>query len=1076
MLNKMKRDPVQLRQCLEAMGKTIQSKQFEMVPPAEVEVQNGRGWWIPLFPVTHPKKKKTRLVFDSSSEYFGVCLNRLLLQGPDQNNRLRGVLTRFREGELGFMADVEAMFHSFYVNPEQRDYLRFYWFKNNDPNDELVQFRARVHIFGNRPSPAIATFALRHAMSQSESSTMEARSFVQRNFYVDDGLGCANTPEEAVAVLGEVKSALSTFGIRLHKIVSSSRRVVESFPTSERAEELSEIDFESSSMHRTLGVSWSVLDDSFVIKTDVPNRPFTKRGVLATVNSVFDPLGMVSPIVLGGRILQRQIIAGGVGGDPELRACEWDDPLPDKYLASWRSWTNGLESLEVLSISRGFRPLGFGPVLHQELHVFSDASSSAIGYVMYLRSVGFNDKVHVAFFQGDSKIAPKGATSIPRLELCAAMLAAQAAKEAIEELMADVSKVTFYCDSLVVLGYLSNEERRFKRYVARRVQITLTSAPLKDWQYISTDKNPADIASRVHTSGGLASSSWFTGPKFLWSREGRNPSQGLYVPLSVKELPENEEPGHDAFVYASATRHADTCVAFLRPLMDRVGTWRALIRIVSRLVFSIRLWLWRARTKLGILTSKPSSSTKEEVSTILIRSIQGEYTYEIRKIKKKTSLDQNHRFLRLAPLVDGEGVLRVGGRLRRGNLSIDMQYPVLLPKAHPGTTAIIHHFHNKVFHQGRHITLGAVRMGGFHIEGGSSMVKKILAACVICRRLRGCLQSQQMADLPPERLDSSPPFSHTGLDVFGPLFCHEGKNTRKNSAQKKVWVLLLTCLVTRAVHIEMLPSMDTPSFKNALRRFLAVRGTCKTLRSDHGTNIIGSIKQDQEALNLQEIRKTLKERDCDWVLSPPHASHFGGVWERKIGYVRRVLEGSLVSLGTHVLSRDELLTLLLEATAIVNSTPLWEVSTDPNDPMPLCPAMLLTLKDNPHKAAQDTFSKEDVLAYGKKRWRKVQAIAEEFWTSWRQSYLSQLQERRKWMKPKRSICVGDVVLLRDKSVKRNQWPLARVWSVKTSEDGLVRSATIVVVKKGTGGISRKSFFERPVSELVLLIPEGENST
>lgn len=217
----------------------------------------------------------------------------------------------------------------------------------------------------------------------------------------------------------------------------------------------------------------------------------------------------------------------------------------------------------------------------------------------------------------------------------------------------------------------------------------------------------------------------------------------------------------------------------------------------------------------------------------------------------------------------------------------------------------------------------------------------------------------------------------------------------------------------------MLPSMDTPTFKNALRRFLSIRGACKLLRSDQGTNFIGSLNEDKESIDLGSVQATLEEINCVWLLNPPRASHQGGVWERKIGSVRRILEASLIAGGNQCLSRDELHTLLMEACAIVNNTPLWEVSSDPSDPLPLSPAMLLTLKEEPHPPASDSFSEDDVQAYGKRRWRRVQALADEFWKAWRSGYLSTLQERRKWTRPKRSVAVGDVVLLKERAVKRN---------------------------------------------------------
>ena len=284
-----------------------------------------------------------------------------------------------------------------------------------------------------------------------------------------------------------------------------------------------------------------------------------------------------------------------------------------------------------------------------------------------------------------------------------------------------------------------------------------------------------------------------------------------------------------------------------------------------------------------------------------------------------------------------------------------------------------------------------------------------------------------------------------------------------------MWVLLVTCLSSRAIHVELLSSLDTPTFKNALSRFIAIRGTCKRLRSDQGSNFIGAQSENQEAdVDVKELQKSMNNRGIEWEFNPPQASHFGGVWERKIGALKRVLEGTLVLMGPRRLNYDELHTFVVEAASIVNSTPLWEVSDDPNDPQPLTPAMLLTLRDSPHPPPPEEFSEDDLLAYGKARWRRVQYLAGQFWVRWRRDYLQLLQERSKWTKKRDNIKPGDIVLLRDKNTQRNNWPIGRVSKVKLSKDGMVRSLDVVIKKQSSSGAMKSYCYNRPISECVLL--------
>ena len=224
------------------------------------------------------------------------------------------------------------------------------------------------------------------------------------------------------------------------------------------------------------------------------------------------------------------------------------------------------------------------------------------------------------------------------------------------------------------------------------------------------------------------------------------------------------------------------------------------------------------------------------------------------------------------------------------------------------------------------------------------------------------------------------------------------------------------------------------------------------------------------ALDLETIKEDLGTKGIRWEFNPPGASHFGGFYERKIGSVRRILEASLVMTRNHNLSRDEFHTLLQECAAIVNNTPLWAVSESPDDPAPLSPATLITLKESPVDINVESFTERDLLAYGTKRWRRVQSVAEEFWSRWNAHYLQELQQRKKWTTTRRSLMIGDIVLVREKNAPRNSWPLGRVEEVKPSADGLVRS---VFVRLGKGC---KKLVYRAVANLVLLVPTQDNST
>ena len=230
----------------------------------------------------------------------------------------------------------------------------------------------------------------------------------------------------------------------------------------------------------------------------------------------------------------------------------------------------------------------------------------------------------------------------------------------------------------------------------------------------------------------------------------------------------------------------------------------------------------------------------------------------------------------------------------------------------------------------------------------------------------------------------------------------------------------------------------------------------KVIRSDNGTNLCGGERELREAVvnwNQQKIRSFLLQRNIDWKFNPPGASHMGGVWERIIRSVRKILR---------VLFREQLVcgevfrTLMSEVESILNGRPLTPYSGDPADMEPLTPNHLLLMRSNLN-VPPGVFVKGDLLC--RNRWKQVQYFADIFWKRWLSEYLPSLQERQKWLKPRRNSAVGDLVFIADERVHRGQWPLGCVVEVHPGSDGLTRSVKVA---------TRTTVLSRPVTKLCLL--------
>ncbi|XP_069129281.1 uncharacterized protein [Argopecten irradians] len=281
---------------------------------------------------------------------------------------------------------------------------------------------------------------------------------------------------------------------------------------------------------------------------------------------------------------------------------------------------------------------------------------------------------------------------------------------------------------------------------------------------------------------------------------------------------------------------------------------------------------------------------------------------------------------------------------------------------------------------------------------------------------------QQMSDLPDARLTPAPPFTYVGVDVFGPWNI-VARRTRGGVSNSKRWAVMFTCLTCRAVHIELVEDMSSSSFINSLRRFQFIRGKVTEFRSDRGTNFVGASDDLHiNAINVGDIplRKHLYASGTVWKFNPPCSSHMGGSWKRMIGVIRRVLDSLLLEEGRKNLTHEVLSTFMCEVMAIVNSRPITPVSSDPESPFILTPNILLTQKTD---ASVEPFANLDVREVYKSHWKHVQVLSEQFWKRWQKEFLPTLQQRRKWQKERPNLKEGDVVLMEDKDLPRNHWPL-----------------------------------------------------
>ena len=860
----------------------------------------------------------------------------------------------------------------------------------------------QVHVFGAASSSCTANYALRRCASENALDFPEAAAAVQSRFYVDDYLDSLDTTDEADHLQRTLTEMLKRGGFHLTKWVTPHKQEGD---LTQR-----DLDLDDAPVERALGVHWDVGRDCFVFKVAKFDRECTKRGILSRVSSVFDPLGMLSPSVMRAKGLLQRLW---------LRGYEWDHEIDDGDLVrAWHEWLDELSDLDSFCMDRCYR-ISAAPPVDCQLHVFCDASLAGFGAVAYFRLCLEDGSVWCSFVMAKCRVAPLRQMSVPRLELQPAVMAVRLADLLRQEHDFEIGSVYFWSDSRTVLQWIRSESRRFHMFVENRVAEIQDSSAVGSWRHVPGFMNPADIVSRGCRAADLCGddSDWLRGPSFLWQSPDQWPEKG--------DAEEEEDRTEDRCAVMATTTP--------EPVIDPAGysSWPRLLRVTAW----VRRFAENCRTPRADRPYGPLSVTELRAAemTWLRRAQSDNFSPELDALGRQRPLPRRSRLLALSPYLDGDGLLRVGGRLERAPISYENRHQILLSPSHEVTRLVVTDKHRRLSHSGPDHVLCSLRQR-YWILRGRSAVKRWTAACFYCKRRRVTPRPPLMADLPAGRVDmAGPPFSSVGVDYFGPMLV---KKMRKS---EKRYGCLVTCLATRAVHTEIAHSLDTDSLIMALRRMIARRGRPRQIYSDNGTNLRAGereLRRCLRELNQAQLADALVQEEVDWRFNPPASPHFGGSWERLVRSTKRALHAVI---GDRAVTDEMLLTVMTEVEGLLNSRPLTHISTDPDDYQALTPNHFLLGRASPN-LPPGNFEDGDLCS--RRRWRHTQRLVDHVWKRWRRDYLPTLTVRQKWTKETRPLKTGDLVLIVEDDEPRGHWPLARVVRTLSGADGRVRAAEV----------------------------------
>ena len=1026
------RDPKQADAYKKEMQKLIGAGAVQEVTQ---ETSPKEGWYIPHHLVSH--NGKNRLVFNCSHQYLGQTLNQYLLPGPTLGASLLGVLVRFREHPIAVSGDIKGMFHRVRLQPEDRALLRFLW-RDLKVDQPPRTFEWQVLPFGTTCSPCCAIYALqRHVVDHSQPDDA-LRFSVEKCFYVDNCLQSLSTPGEARLLVDRLSDLLASAGFELRQWACNDPSVVSHLPQEARSESLDLwlAQDKSNPLESTLGLSWNWETDCFGYKhRPVAYETPTLRNLYRVLASQYDPLGYLLPFTTRAKLIIRQLWDKQRG---------WDDSnLPSELLQAWSSWEAELESLPRLTFPRAYVPGDIDlEVAAREMHIFADASEQAYGAVAYLRTKDQEGQIHLSFLFARSRVAPRRLHSIPRLELCGALVAAQLARVLRNELTLTVARTVLWSDSTTVLTWLHSQSCRYKVFVGARVAEIQELTENCTWRYVDSASNPADDLTRGKTLEALIDPNrWSQGPPFLLQSPDAWPEQPSAEPLEDKA-----ELRKATFCGVTVTSPGSTS-----PEDKGYNTWQELMDATVQ-----------GLNGQTLASSPPTAEEYHQAEMIVLqRAQQQSFPEDYKLLKAGKPVSSGSRLLTLAPEIDqSSDLIRVGGRLRRlEGLDGLMLHPVVLDASHPTTRLLIRKYDSDLHHPGPERVFAELRRS-FWIIRGREAIRRYQHACVECQRWRARPSIPKMADLPAARLRlHKPAFHSTGVDCFGPMLVKVGRRHEKR------WGILFKCLTTRAVHLDLLGSMDTDAYLMALRRFIARRGTPAEIWSDQGTNFKGGERELREAYaNMAPtLQRQLARQRIKFRFNPPAAPHFGGVWEREVRSVKSAL---YTCVGAQPVQEEVLRTVLLEVEAILNSKPLGYVSADIADIDPVTPNSLLMGRPD-GSLPQVVYPETEILS--RRRWRHSQILADQFWSRFIREYLPGLQTRQKWHSTSPELLDKAVVMLTDPQLPRALWPIGHVTEIHRSDDGCIRSADVSI--KG-------HVYTRPVARLVMLpaLPSGEDDT
>ena len=1043
----------------EVINKQISNNILVKSSDIEELKRNRNVSFIPHTAVFRPEAESTkcRLVLMSNlcerRDGSSLSHNQISMPGPQLNNKLVITCMLYRFNKYLLISDIVQAFFQLAICSKDAEKLHILWFKDvaND-NYELVAYKYNRVPMGLRFSPCLLMLSLFYILIENTDKS-DIFNMTYNLAYMDN-LGYSSSNINKMYEAYEcIKNLFAQYQISLQKFHTNVPEL-----QMKLSDDCSKLDNETS----LFGIIWNKSEDIFkpcIGHLNIDAK--TRRQILSSLNSNYDPLGIYLPTLNRCKMFLHKIINDGHS--------EWDKPLDSNLLREWRNICIQFNSN--VNLTKGInRYVGDYEQLYN-LVCFVDASKDMYGAVLYLQNT---DTHELHFLLAKNKIANKNLAckSIPILELISMQYGVQVMKEIFSELSncycpINIVELHLHTDSMISLNWLHSKVVRFDK-IERKPTIVNNKLNyiVKEcekfpivFHHIDGSSNPSDFVTRPISGKLLEKSNYIQGPD-----------------LQIESIFSFAVPHSDSDIGLECMHIVSDVNQPCESIIDlkSYSSFRKLCRVfhcVRRYIFNLKCKVNESRPDLFKDISMRPVQYSQTVDYLLRQSQREDFSevfnyFENPVGKCPPIINQLNLFL------DNNCIIRVKGKMERMDAPYGEKYPVLLHKKSKIIDCIVLDFHYRMMHAGLYRLLTQLRRE-FYVPSIFSVVKRILGSCIVCKRINGRkvrlnANSYQSYRINPAKV----PFRDIALDHIGPFIIKDSSDCRL-----KIYILIITCLYTRAINLRVCHSINNKSFLQALQTHIFEYGICQRIISDNGSPIVSSISSIKSYLSDTDVKLFLQERNIrtlDFMPYPAGASFLGGTVESLVKQVKNLFYSSV---SRKILIYEEFEFIVNEIKMLINKRPLGfkQPSYQPPDDNigVLTPELLLKGYDVPSLSiipqlddCDDFFTNQPSVSELYRDFKDLRSCRQKLYDIYDSEFVNTLRNLSLNSPGKYSprdhvsLNVGDLVLIRSKFLKPYHCPMGIVVDTELNN---INETVAVTVRKSNGERIR-----RHVSDIVLL--------